>query len=52
LHTPAIYRDANGRREWIDGRFTLGKRHTLGFTLKDDYDRTLQDSAKPERSSD
>jgi hypothetical protein len=52
VRTPANYRDPNGRREWIDGRFTLGKRHTLGLTLKDDYDRTLQDSGKPERSSD
>ena len=34
---PAIYQEANGHREWIDGRFTLGKRHTVGFTLND-YD--------------
>ena len=36
---PVIYQEANGRREWVDGRFTLGKRHTVGFTL-DDYDPT------------
>jgi len=30
---PVVYQERNGRRELIDGRFTLGRRHTVGFKL-------------------
>ena len=34
---PVVYQEQNGRRTWVAGRFTVGKRHTVGFKLGD-YD--------------
>jgi hypothetical protein len=39
FHKPVVYQEQNGRRQWIDGRFTLGRRHTVGFALSG-YDHT------------
>ena len=30
---PVVYQERNGHRELIEGRFTLGRRHTVGFQL-------------------
>ena len=39
FHRPVVYQEQNGRRQWIDGRFTLGRRHTVSFSLSG-YDHT------------
>jgi hypothetical protein len=39
---PVVYQDHDGHRDLIAGRFTLGKRHTVGFNLGDyDYSKPL-----------
>ena len=39
FHKPVVYQERGGRRELIDGRFTLGRRHTVDFKLGA-YDRS------------
>jgi hypothetical protein len=36
---PVIYQERNGHRDLVAGRFTLGKRHTVGFALNE-YDHS------------
>jgi len=36
---PIVYQERNGHRDLVAGRFTLGKRHTVGFALNE-YDHS------------